>query len=774
MSWIHVQHHLALSPSNPPPRLAAAATTNSKSANFSQIPSWVSLKRTSSSSSSSVKTTPPLQQGRVENLHLVSLSKQAKLKEARVFLEKMDEAGVYVTPHSYESLLETCRNLRSLSDGRYIHDRMRRRTVKNPSGFLENCVLRMYCDCGSLVDAQKVFDEMAVRNLGSWAVIMSAYAEAGFLDQSFRLLSDMLGLGIEPTSMIYTGLLKYLVNPSLVEIGRQLHSRVIRSGLSSNVAINTAICNMYVKCGWFEGAKLVFDQMDEKDSVAWTGLMVGYTQAGKPEDALDLFVKMVMEGVELDQYVFSIVLKACAGLEDLNLGRQIHSYIVKLGLERDVSVGTPLVDFYVKCMDFESACRAFERISEPSDVSWSAMICGYSQIGKFDESVKIFRSLRNNSLILNSFIYTSIFQACSALADFNLGTQAHADAVKRSLISHLYGDSALVSMYSKCGRLDYATQAFESIAAPDTVAWTAIISGNAHHGNASEALRLFQRMQDSGVRPNVVTFVAVLTACSHSGLVVEAKHYMDSMHSQYGVDPTIDHYNSMIDIYSRAGLLQEAFELIKSMPFDPDKTSWKCLLGGCWTHKNLKLGEIGAANLLQLDPEDTAGYVLLFNLYASSGKWEEAAGVRKTMIEKNLKKELSCSWITVKGKVHRFIVGDKHHPQTEEIYSKLEEFDRTLMNNENGLLTEEDDVSYTFPERKQQLLVHSERLAMAFGLISTPTNTPIIIFKNLRACKDCHEFAKHLSDITGRRIVIRDACRFHHFQSGQCSCNDYW
>ncbi|KAK1552885.1 hypothetical protein Q3G72_024997 [Acer saccharum] len=720
MSWIHVQHHLALSPSNPPPRLAAAATTNSKSANFSQIPSWVSLKRTSSSSSSSssssVKTTPPLQQGRVENLHLVSLSKQAKLKEARVFLEKMDEAGVYVTPHSYESLLETCRNLRSLSDGRYIHDRMRRRTVKNPSGFLENCVLRMYCDCGSLVDAQKVFDEMAVRNLGSWAVIMSAYAEAGFLDQSFRLLSDMLGLGIEPTSMIYTGLLKYLVNPSLVEIGRQLHSRVIRSGLSSNVAINTAICNMYVKCGWFEGAKLVFDQMDEKDSVAWTGLMVGYTQAGKPEDALDLFVKMVMEGVELDQYVFSIVLKACAGLEDLNLGRQIHSYIVKLGLERDVSVGTPLVDFYVKCMDFESACRAFERISEPSDVSWSAMICGYSQIGKFDESVKIFKSLRNNSLILNSFIYTSIFQACSALADFNLGTQAHADAVKRSLISHLYGDSALVSMYSKCGRLDYATQAFESIAAPDTVAWTAIISGNAHHGNASEALRLFQRMQDSG----------------------------------------------------------EAFELIKSMPFDPDKTSWKCLLGGCWTHKNLELGEIGAANLLQLDPEDTAGYVLLFNLYASSGKWEEAAGVRKTMIEKNLKKELSCSWITVKGKVHRFIVGDKHHPQTEEIYSKLEEFDRTLMNNENGLLTEEDDVSYTFPERKQQLLVHSERLAMAFGLLSTPTNTPIIIFKNLRACKDCHEFAKHLSDITGRRIVIRDACRFHHFQSGQCSCNDYW
>ncbi|KAL5760304.1 hypothetical protein ACOSP7_018817 [Xanthoceras sorbifolium] len=769
MSWINVQlqHHLALSPSNPS-RLSA---NNNDAAKFAQIPSWVSLKRTSSSSS---EKTPPLQLGRVENLHLVSLSKQAKLKEAREFLEQMDKAGVSVSPRSYESLLEACRNLESLSVGRYIHERLRR-TVKNPSGFLENCVLRMYCDCGSLVDAQMVFDEMAERNLGSWVVIMSAYAQAGFLEKSFWLFSDMIEFGIEPNSVIYTGLLKYLVNPSLVEIGRQVHSHVIRSGLSSIVAINTAICNMYVKCGWFDGAKLVFNQMDEKDSVAWTGLMVGYTQARKQRDALDLFVKMLMEGVELDQFVFSIVLKACAGLEDLNLGRQIHGYIVKLGFETDVSAGTPLVDFYVKCLNFESACRAFERISEPSDVSWSAMICGYSQIGNYEEAVKIFTSLRNNSLVLNSHIYTSIFQACFALADFNLGAQAHADAIKRSLISHLYGDSALVSMYSKCGRLDYATRAFESIPAPDTVAWTAIISGNAHHGNASEALELFGRMQDCGVRPNAVTFVAVLTACSHSGLVTEAKRYMDSMHSQYGVDPTIDHYNCMIDIYARAGLLQEAFELIKNMPFDPDKTSWKCLLGGCWTHKNLELGKIASENLLQLDPEDAAGYILLFNLYASSGKWEEAARVRKLMTERNLKKELSCSWITVKGKVHRFIVGDKHHPQTEEIYLKLEEFNHsmTMMNDENGLLTKE-DVSSTFPERKEQLLVHSERLAMAFGLISTPTNTPIIIFKNLRACKDCHDFAKHLSDITGRRIVVRDACRFHHFQSGQCSCNDYW
>ncbi|KAJ0038090.1 hypothetical protein Pint_23813 [Pistacia integerrima] len=558
MSSITFQHHLPLLPSNTS-LIIAAASDNAptvKPPNFGQIPSWLSLK----TAPSSLKTPQQNQPGKVENLHLVSLSKQEKLKKARAFLEQMGDAGVSVRPYSFECLLQACSNLKSVSDGRYFHHRLRE-TVKNPSGFLQNSVLRMYCDCGSLVEAQKVFDEMIERTLVSWLIIISAYAEAGFFNKSFRLFSDMIESGIEPNSLVYNGLLKYLVSPCFLELGKQLHSHVLRSGLSSSVSINTAICNMYVKCGCLDDAKRVFGQMDEKDSVASTALMVGFTQAEKLKDALNLFEKMVVEGNELDEFVFSIVLKACAGLKDLNLGRQIHGFVVKLGLESDVSVGTPLVDFYVKCSSFEPACRAFERIREPSDVSWSAMICGYCQNGKFEDSVKIFKSLRSKGPVLNSWIYTNIFQACSALADFNLGGQAHADAMKNGVISYLYGESALVSMYSRCGRLDYATQAFELIDAPDTVAWTAIIS---------------------------------------------------------------------------------------------------------------------------------------------------------------------------------------------------------------------EDLSASLPERKEQLLDHSERLAISFGLISTPTNAPIVIFKNLRACKDCHDFAKHVSAVTGRKIVVRDASRFHHFHSGQCSCNDYW
>lgn len=550
-------------------------------------------------------------------------------------------------------------------------------------------------------------------------------------------------------------MLRSLTGFSLLELGKQLHFHVIINGLASNVSVDTAIANMYVKCGWLEGAELVFNQMTEKNAVVWTGLMVGYTQAGKLEAALELFTKMVKEGVQMDEFVFSIILN------------------VKLGLDSDVSVGTPLVDFYVKCGSFESARLAFERISEPNDVSWSCVISGYCQIGEFEESVKIFKLLKSKGVVLNSFIYTSIFQACAALADLNLGAQVHADAIKTELVAYLYGESAMISMYSRCGRSDCAYQVFESLENPDTVAWTAIICGYAYHGNVIEALSLFNRMQDCGVRPNAVTFIGVLTACSHSGLVTEGKKYLESMRAEYGVEPTVDHYDCMVDIYSRAGLLQEALELIKCMAFEPDATSWKSLLGGCWTHWNLELGKIAAENLLQLDPDDTATYIVMFNLYASHGKWEEAAHFRWMIAERNLRKDISYSWITVRGKMHRFVAGDRHHPQTEQIYLKLEEFTSSSDNAENALLTKE-DVSCGSPERREQLPDHSERLAIAFGLISTSRSTQIIVFKNLRACKDCHDFAKRVSMVTGREIVVRDSNRFHHFKLGKCSCNDYW
>nr|XP_027086126.1 pentatricopeptide repeat-containing protein At5g13270, chloroplastic-like [Coffea arabica] len=714
--------------------------------NCYQIPSWVSLKPSVDplQHQYSPAQIQPANAGKLENIHLIWLSKQGKLNEAHQFLKEMDSAGVSVAPKTYQHLLRTCAKLKSLRDGKLFHNRTQR-NFDNPPGFLQNSVIEMYFECGSIWDAQKLFDELPEKSPGSWETVISAYAGKGWIGKALEMFSRMMGAGINAGPSIYISLFRAL---SDLELGKQIHCLVVKSGFDENVSMNTAFCNMYVKCGCLESAQWAFDKMVEKNVVTWTGLMVGFTQAERQRDALRLFDMMLRDGIELDEFVFSIILKACAGLADVGMGQQVHGLVVKLGLESEVSVGTPLVDFYVKCANLGCAVQTFEKISEPNDVTWSAMIAGYSQGGEFGKCFRVFRSLRSQAGALNEYIYTSIFQACAALADLNLGTQAHGDAIKRGLISYLHGESTIISMYAKCGQLDCAFRVFDSISDPDTVAWTSMIAACAYH--------------------------AILTACSHCGLVEDAKRYMESMSSEYGVDPTIDHYDCIIDILARAGQLSEALALIEAMPFEPDAMSWKSLLGGCSIYLNFELGKVAAEKLLQLDPHDTAAYILMFNLHASRGKWDEAAFVRRMMAERDLKKEVSCSWITIRGKVHRFIVGDRHHPQTEEIYQKLRELKFSCGSYEDSVFTTEEAASNNLVERKEQLLDHSERLAIAFGLISTPNNASILVFKNIRACRDCHDFAKHVSLVTGREIIVRDASRFHHFRCGECSCRDYW
>ena len=741
-------------------------SNNVRHANFAQIPSRISLK----SSHASLRTNPN-KQGEVENLHLISLTKQGKVREVHEFIERMDREGISINLQSYEYLFKMCGRLRALPDGRLFHSRLQR--ISNSNRFIDNCILQMYCDCKSFAAAERFFDKMVDRDLFSWATIISAYTKEGHTYEAVRLLLHMLDLGIKPNFSIFSTLIMSFADPSMLDLGKQIHSHLIRIGFAADISIETLISNMYVKCRWLDGAEVCINKMTRKNVVACTGLMVGYTRAARHTDAMLLFAKMISEGAELDEFVFSIVLKACAALGDLYTGRKIHSYCIKLGLESEVSVGTPLVDFYVKCARFDAARRAFETICEPNDYSWSALIVGYCQSGRFDTALEVFKTLRSKGVLLNSFIYTNMFQACSGLSDLICGSQIHADAIKKGLVSFLSGESAMITMYSKCGKVDYAHQAFLTIDKPDTIAWTAIICAHAYHGKASEALRLFKEMQGSGVKPNAITFIGLLNACSHSGLVKEGKQFLDSMSDKYGVNPIIDHYNCMIDIYSRAGMLQEAREMIRSLPLDPDVLSWKSLLGGCWSHRNLEIGMIAADNIIRLDPLDSATYVIMFNLYALAGKWDEAAKFRKMMTERNVRKEVSCSWIIVKGKVHRFVVGDRHHPQTEQIYSKLKELNFSFKRDEECLLNEEDALS-DFTERKEQLLDHSERLAIAYGLICTSAESPIMVFKNTRSCKDCHDFAKRVSIVTGRELVVRDATRFHHINSGDCSCCDYW
>ncbi|XP_026655710.2 pentatricopeptide repeat-containing protein At5g13270, chloroplastic isoform X1 [Phoenix dactylifera] len=764
----------SLPPQNPPASNPERSKTPRKiSPFFTKIPSWVSLNSFPSSSLPSIRTDKN-QKGFLENLHLLSLSKQGRFHEARQFLGFMDSSGILIGSHFYKLLFEACGAQRSLHDGRFFHQHMLQNIGRRDSyAVLGDCLLKMYFDCAGFDDAHKLFEEMRNKRLNDWSIMISGYAENGLFHEAFALFYKMKSEGFRLEPMIITCLLQACSTALELELGRQIHSYVIKSGLVPDVSIDTELVNLYVKCGCLERSALLLDHMVESNVVAWTNLMVGYTQARRQVEALVLFHRMMQKGVEVDRFVFSIVLKACSGLEDREAGRQVHGCIIKLGMDSDVSAGTPIVDFYVKCGSIVEACNAFDRISQPNEVSWSALITGYAQLDRFEECLAIFRYLRSRDMVLNSFIYTSLFQVCAALADPNSGSQLHADAIKSGLVSKLYGESALVTMYSRSGNLDYARRTFELIAEPDTVAWTAIIAGCAYHGQASEALELFNRMESHGVKPNSIAFIGILNACSHSGLISEARECLDSMSRVYGVKPTVDHYNCMVDVYCRAGQLEEAFKLIDSGSFEPDAMSWKILLGGCTTHQNVDLGKIAGKNYLKMEPEDAAAYVLTFNMYASAGRWAEAASIRKMMNGRGVKKEVSCSWIIVKDKVHRFVVGDRHHPLTEQIYSKLNELDSLVMLSRRALLTDESSNSL-HKERMEQLLDHSERLAIAFGLISVPINCPILIYKNLRVCNDCHSFMESVSKITGRGIIVRDSARFHHFKDGECSCNNYW
>jgi pentatricopeptide repeat protein len=631
-------------------------------------------------------------------------------------------------------------------------------------------LLKSYMESSEFGKARKLFDEIPDRSLAAWSVMISGFARKGLFQEAASFLGEMVLDGIKPDWVLFANLIRTCLARYELFLGLQLHSQVIKYGCYSNVEMD--LIGLYVKNGCLDSAVKIFDNMPERTVASWTALMVGLTETGKSKETLALFHKMSQQGSMMDPFIFSIVLKACNCLQDCHTARQVHGLIVKLGFDSDVSAGTPIVDFYVKLGMIEDAETAFYKISKPNDFSWSAILTGYSQLGRYEECLKIFRHLKNKGTDLNSFVYTTLFRASSGLADPISGCQLHADALKSGFLSELTGNSALVTMYSRCGNLTYAQKVFELMTKPDVIAWTAIIAGYAYHGKVSLALEMFDKMTASGIIPNSVTFIGVLTACSHAGLVSEARNYFDLMEKFYGVSPRLVHYHCLIDAYCRAGFLSDAMELIESGKFEPDGLCWKILLAGSVIHGNLQFGKVSGEMFLKIEPDNSAGYILLFKLYSKLGLQEEAALVRKLMNERGLQKETGYSWIIVKGRVHSFIAGERNHPQAKEIYVKLDEVERSIVGLEPESVTEEE--TEFLSERKEQTVHHSERLAVSFGLMELPCQCPILIFKNLRICEHCHSFLKSVSRNENRKIIVRDCTRFHHFKDGLCSCNDFW
>lgn len=479
---------------------------------------------------------------------------------------------------------------------------------------------------------------------------------------------------------------------------------------------------------------------------------------------------------EPNEFTFATVLTSCAGAFGFELGKQIHSLIIKSNFESHIYVGSSLLDMYAKAGRIHEARGVFECLPERDVVSCTAIISGYAQLGLDEEAIELFRKLQVEGMISNYVTYASVLTALSGLAALGHGKQVHSHVLRFEIPSYVVLQNSLIDMYSKCGSLTYSRRVFDNMSERTVISWNAMLVGYSKHGMGREVVELFNLMREENkVKPDSVTYLAVLSGCSHGGMEdrgLEVFHEM--VDCKDGFEPEIEHYGCVVDMLGRAGRVGEALEFIKNMPFEPTAAILGSLLGACRVHSNVDIGEFVGQRLMEIEPENAGNYVILSNLYASAGRWEDVTRVRELMKEKAVTKDPGRSWIELDQILHTFHASDRSHPMREELSAKVKQL--SVKFKEAGYVPDMSCVLYDVDEEQKEkvLLGHSEKLALTFGLIGTPEGAPIRVIKNLRICVDCHNFAKFVSKVYGRKVSLRDKNRFHHIVEGTCSCGDYW
>ncbi|KAK6138024.1 hypothetical protein DH2020_028220 [Rehmannia glutinosa] len=550
--------------------------------------------------------------------------------------------------------------------------------------------------------------------------------------------------------------------------GKSCHAQIIHFGLQADTLTSNMLINLYSKCGIVDYSRKVFDEMRVRSVVSWNTMIGAYTQNEDGEGALKLFCE------DAGEFALSSVLCACASKILAFESKQLHAFAVKASMESNAFVGTALLDVYAKCRSIEDAFRVFESMPEKSDVTWSSMMAGFVQNDLYEEALSLFLKAQRSGVEINMFTISSVLSACAALAALIEGKQVHAIVYKTGFGANEYIASSLVDVYAKCGSIKQSHAVFSDAEEKNVILWNTMISGFARHARPLEAMILFEKMQQMFLYPNEVTYVSLLSACAHMGLAEKGRKYFDMMKKEHNVSPNVFHYSCMVDILGRTGQINEAKDLIDKMPFEATASIWGSLLASCRVYRNIELAEVAARKLFEIEPNNAGNHVLLSNIYAANGRWDDVAAARKLLKSSEAKKERGKSWIEIKDRVHSFMVGAITHPRIGEIYSRLdnllEEMEELGFKGhiEHDLHDVEDDF------KRELLKHHSEKLAFTFGLMCLPSYAPIRIMKNLRICGDCHEFMKVASTVTGREIIVRDNNRFHHFREGYCSCGEFW
>ncbi|KAM7509891.1 hypothetical protein LguiB_008766 [Lonicera macranthoides] len=631
---------------------------------------------------------------------------------------------------------------------------------------VHNCLISANVDWGNLDEARKLFDEMPERNdvswtalisgflkcgrveesmwyfernpfqnVVSWTAAISGFAKHGLIGKALKLFLEMLQSGVRPNDVTFSSVVQAAAGLGDFTLGMSILGLIVKVGFDDNVSISnslitfslrlgkldlarkifhrmekkdvvswTAILDMYVEMGDLREARRIFDEMPERNEVSWSAMIARYSQSGCPEDAVKLFSQMIRSGFSPNISCFASITSALANLEALQAGMNVHALVVKSGIEKDVFIGSSLIDLYCSCGNSRDGRLVFDLIQEKNVVCWNSMITGYSFNGQLEDAKELFDQIpKKNIVSWNSMVsgylenekydkvlevfnemlllggkpdkstFSSVLCACAGIASLEKGKNLHAKIVKLGFQNDIFMGTALVDMYSKSGNIESSKQVFNRMPYKNDVSWTAMIQGLSESGFAEESLILFEEMErTSSCAPNELIFLAVLFACSHCGLVDKGLKYFNSMEKVYGIKPNERHYTCVVDMLSRSGCLSEAEKFIASMPCQPEVNAWAALLSGCKTYRDERIAERAAKKIWELAEKKSGGYVLLSNIYASAGRWVDVLNTRKLMKEKGLKKSGGCSWVEVRNKVHYFYSQDGTHSQFPEIYGILE------------------------------------------------------------------------------------------------------
>ncbi|KAH7846223.1 hypothetical protein Vadar_011395 [Vaccinium darrowii] len=590
--------------------------------------------------------------------------------------------------------------------------------------------------CGRVKESLWYFERNPFQNVVSWTAAINGFVQNGLDLDAMKLFRRMLESDVMPNDVTFTSVVRASARLCDSGLGMSIVGLIVKFGFEHNTSVCnslitlslrlgeidfaqrisnrmekkdvvswTAILDMHVEMGNLKEARRIFEDMPERNEVSWSAMIARYSQSGNAEEAVELFHRMVQDGYYPNRSCFASIINALANLKALQAGKNIHGHVSQVGLEKDIFISSSLIDLYSRCGEIKDARLLFDLISEKNVVCWNSMVSGYSQNGQLEKAKELFDKIpKTNTVSWNTLIagyleneqcdkvfevfnqmllsgevpnkssFSSIFCACATMASLEKGKNIHGKILKLGLQYDVFVGTALTDMYAKSGDIMSSKKVFSRMPEKNEISWTAMIQGLAENGFAEESLILFEEMErnNSSLIPNELILSAVLFACSHCGLVDRGLWYFNSMEKVYGVKPNSRHYTCLVDMLARSGRLSEAEKCIETMPWKPDCNTWAALLSGCNKYKDDRIAKRAAMKLWEMADENSSGYVMLSNVYASAGRWVDVLNTRKFMKEKGLKKISGCSWVEVRNQIHNFYSQDGNHSQSDEIYGILE------------------------------------------------------------------------------------------------------